>query len=150
MQYLFALVVGLVGGFIAWITTEFVGGQIARFRRIRGETIEALHFTANVGSIDLSGNRDHYDNAVSELRRCASRLEAIRLNGSCLTLWFLATRGYDVARAAQGLTGYSNSLANADGSRAFHRYKIEQGLKLGHEMTAEEVEETRRLEQKKR
>ena len=121
----------------AWFVTLFLANPILKFYHLREDTHAALFYTANVGSSEPDTAR--YNEATAELRRLATRLDALGHTAKFAAIIWFKRRSYDLHKAAQGLTGLSNSLDRADGSNAIHRTEIEKALKLPQFYTDESI-----------
>lgn len=139
------LIVFIVTGGAGWLATQYVGRQIAQFYELRSDAIEAIYYVANVGEITLEGDRDRFNRASDELRRCAARFDALRKNITPITRRYLDFRGYDLGKTVEGLTGLSNGLAKYDFPRFLAQHRVETGLRLATTHTKEELEEEREL-----
>jgi len=129
-EIIVTLVVFIITGGVGWFTTQYIGRQVARFY---------------VGEITLEGDREKFNRASDELRRCAARFDALRKNITPLTKKYLDFRGYALNKVVEGLTGLSNSLAKYDYPRFLAQYRVETGLRLVPSHTKEELEEEREL-----
>jgi len=125
-DFLNQLVIPIALGGTAWITAEFFGRQLVRFRAVRAEAIEVMYFYANV----IPENEDRQKAGRAELRRCAARLEAIRIDASWVTRIAIKLARYDIDTAVQNLTGLSNSLVDRNSSDK-HRTAVERALRVG-------------------
>tara|TARA_B100000965_G_scaffold405585_1_gene440250 strand:- start:2267 stop:2725 length:459 start_codon:yes stop_codon:yes gene_type:complete len=145
IDILVTLLLFVITGGAGWFATEYVGRQIARFYELRADAIEAIYYVANVGEIALEGDRERYNRASDELRRCAARFDALRKNITSPTRRYLNFRGYDLNKVVEGLTGLSNGLAKYDYPRLAAQNRVEIGLCLVPSHTKEELEEERDL-----
>src|SRR5271154_4826914 len=117
-------------GVLGWIVINSFGKPLLDFLSLRSEVHEEIIFTNNVGK--MVEHTDDYDKAVESLRRLGARVQAMNANVSVSSLpfvflplrWFLSKQGYDLAKAARGLIGLSNSLAVTDGGRAYETKSI--------------------------
>lgn len=122
------LVGTLMVGAIGWFVANYIGKPLIKFSRLREEIHEALFFTANVSNREIDPHR--YDNAVSELRRLAARLNALEHSLNRFVRRYFSWRGLDLITAIGSITGLSNSLHDKTGEKAGLRYDIEKALKF--------------------
>lgn len=115
-------------GVVGWLVTSFFAKPLLDFLNLRTQVHEEIVFTSNVGHV-IAGTPDSNE-AVAMLRRLGARVEATNVTASVVLRWFLSNVGFDLANAASGLIGLSNSLANEDGGRAVHKNSIQVGLRL--------------------
>jgi len=148
--WLFNTVLPLLGTFavgaFGWWVTHFIASPILRFYRLREEARESIFFTANV-STRLESDPKPYDDAVSELRRVAARLEALARTSSWLTRRFFVSFRYDPYKAALAITGLSNMLWTKDGTKTLMRHQAEVALRLPLEDTPERIARIRKRQE---
>jgi hypothetical protein len=119
--------VGTMGfGAVGWIATNFVARPLLRVYELRERVWEELLFTANVTVFE----GDEYAASVATLRRFAAQASAIdrawpRYMRRLLQWWRI-----DLAAAAEGLLGLSNTLGPGVGARADFLRQIEVALAL--------------------
>lgn len=125
-----SLFAGFVGGLIAWFFSNYVGRPLVRFYELRSETHTFLFYFANI-KFDRPPNSRNADDASRCFRWLASRLDALRTSTIRPVLFLLIWRNYNLAGAAIGLTGLSNSLAPGREAEATNfRVKVQQAFKL--------------------
>jgi hypothetical protein len=125
-----SLVSGFVGGIAAWFVTQFIAAPLADFYAVRNGAAQAFHRYDS--ALGIEGITDTRNQARIEFGRLASRLVALDETAVAPLRWYLTRRGYDMAAAGAGLTGYSNAFAgNQLGTEPIvHIVKARQGLKL--------------------
>lgn len=120
-------------GIVGWFAASFFAKPLLDFLTLRSEIHEEIIFTGNVGP--MVAGTTAYDRAAESLRRLGAKLQAANVAASLPLRWFLAKSGYDLGKAGRGLIGLSNSLANADGSRALQVNSVQMGLRLPRDYT---------------
>jgi hypothetical protein len=124
------LATGFCGGIAAWFFTNYFGGPVLEFWKLRSEVHRFLYYYANI-----SFNRPPPSRYVEEARMCfrslGARLDALHATSPRLVGWGFVWRKYDLKIAASGLTGLSNSLAPQREAQALHfRVKAQRALRL--------------------
>jgi hypothetical protein len=126
---------GIVGGFFAWIATNFLGKPLLDFLALRSQVQEEITFTGNVGP--MTAHTPEYDEAVESLRRLGAKMRATNVDAQLMLRrplrWFLLKSGYDLEKAARNLIGLSNAMALPHDKRAGHITSIQDALRLPHD-----------------
>jgi hypothetical protein len=130
MASLLNLATGFCGGVAAWFVTNFFGGPVLEFRKLRSEAQRFLYYYANISFERPPPSRD-----VEEARKCfrslGARLDALLASSPRPILFGFRLRKYDLKIAANGLTGLSNSLTpeREEQARCF-RVQAQRALRL--------------------
>jgi hypothetical protein len=120
--------VGTMGlGAVGWIATNFVARPLLRVYELRERVGEELLFTANVSVFEV----DEYAESVRKLRRFAAQAAAVDRAWPGYMRKLLAWFGIDLAAAAEGLLGLSNTLGPEVGARVDFVRQVEAALALG-------------------
>ena len=114
-------------GVLGWLVTHLLANPLLTAYRLREEAPEVIFRTGNTGP---SARHDDWRDARDQLRGLAARIIAANAAALPFTRWILRRSGLDLRKAAEGLTGLSNSLEATDGSRALHRATVERALRL--------------------
>jgi len=114
-------------GVLGWLVTHLLANPLLTAYRLREEAPEVIFRTGNTGP---SARHDDWREARDQLRGLAARIVAANAAALPFTRWVLRRCGLDLRKAAEGLTGLSNSLEATDGSRALHRATVERALRL--------------------
>ena len=138
-QYILPMIMGMIGGILSWIATNFVGQPIIRFYKLRDHARSSLMFYSNVGLVFENKNpTEHPDwekwlKAESAYRDLASDIQTLALNYPSINR-ILTLRGYNLEVASRHLIGLSNSFGRPNEMRrgvvASFRDNIERSLKL--------------------
>jgi hypothetical protein len=119
---------GFVGGVAAWFCGNYLGRPIIQFWNLRSETRRSLYYYANINPYPPLNPRDVAE-AQESIRWLAARFDAMRTSSPTLILKAFAWQGYDLAGAALGLTGLSNTLGTESDAVLF-LVQAERALKL--------------------
>jgi hypothetical protein len=115
-------------GCAGWFATNFVARPLLRVYELREKVWEELLFTANVSLFDGID----YAESVAKLRRLSVQASALEIAWPSYIRGALALAGIDLAAAAQGLLGLSNTIGTSDGAKLEFRAQVEAALHLPH------------------
>jgi hypothetical protein len=135
---------GACGGFVAWLTLEFVQKPLRGFFDLKRESVQVLTRYANVQArskqvvIDDDPTRDRSMNldpeeekrlreAETALRECGSKFIAFAQTET-VALPFLRWLGYDPAEVGNNFIGFSNSIGEYGSHRNHYRTQVERSL----------------------
>jgi len=130
MSFFVNLLGSLIFGAVGWLITHLIANPLLTVWRLRAEVPEVIFKTANVGASGRLPEEEEWKEARDLLRGLAARIIAANAIALPFVRWSLLRGGIDLQKAAQGLTGLSNSITATDGSRALHRAAIERALRL--------------------
>ena len=131
MDWIITTLLGFVGGFVAWVVTNFVAQPVLKFLTLRDEAAEALSMFRNVGPIDDElSTREAMSIAQRELRKIAIRLNAFYQTDLGVAIPLLSYLGYDVREAAQQMFRVANTISTFGQERADAQRGIRAALKL--------------------
>ncbi len=138
-----SVVTTLLLGAIGWIGAAFFARHIVKFYDLRGRVREELYYTANVPG--WSVDKEHVKEAQDHLRRLAAQLAALEVALTPPLPKLVAYLGYDLKKAAEGMTGLANSLVMTEDAlqgvtKAQCRTKAEEALKLPRFYSNEDIE----------
>jgi hypothetical protein len=139
-----SFVSGACGGFVAWLTLEFVQKPLRGFFDLKKESVQVLTRYANVQArskqvvIDDDPTRDRSMNldpeeekrlreAEAALRECGSKFIAFAQTET-VALPFLRWLGYDPAEVGNNFIGFSNSIGEYGSHRNHYRTQVERSL----------------------
>lgn len=137
-------IVGLAGGIIGSIATDFVRAPFRKFWDLRGEVREKMHLYANLHAkwktereepntlveVGISEEEEERLRLAEEtFRSLASRMRSFWENER-VAAWLAGRFGYDLQQASAGLFGMSNSLDTYGENRAFQINTVERALKF--------------------
>jgi hypothetical protein len=139
-------IVSFLLGVVGWFAAGLVGKPWLDFLNLRSQVHEEIIFTGNIGP-GPGYDKAAYDKAQESLRRLAAKMNstnataATNITALRLLRWYLSRNGYDLAKAADGLMGLCNSLADdpSDFLRARYTNSIQMGLNLPRDRNDESL-----------
>jgi len=121
--------VSAVAAVIAWIGTNFFAEPLLYFFKRRRAIRETMMYAENV----VADQPDVFNATREELRRHAAAMCALDETAPRAVKAFLGWQQFNMSEAKTGLIGFTNNLANYDGSRAAFRDRIRKALRFGDE-----------------
>jgi hypothetical protein len=121
------LVLGLVGGAVAWFVTYRIAAPVVEFEKTRRDVREALYLYSHAAK-DWRENK--IDEAEDNLRRLAARIEASLVTSPKWVRWYFKRQGWDLAEARSALHGLSNVMGTSRDERTVLRHRIEIALRF--------------------
>jgi hypothetical protein len=140
-----SFVSGACGGFVAWLTLEFVQKPLRGFFDLKKESVQVLTRCANVQARSKQVALDEDDptkdrsthlsaeeekrlrEAEAALRECGSKFIAFAQTET-VALPFLRWLGYDPAELGNNFIGFSNSIGEYGSHRNHYRTQVERSL----------------------
>jgi hypothetical protein len=136
-----AFALGVVGGIVGALVTDFLRGPFRQFFTRRTEVRHHLLMIGNIGVPDPSWTVPSYTEQQIEqrmrpflaaqhtLRDLAMWMRAFA-ETEPLAAWCVKRFGYNPLEASLGLVGLSNTLTQYGTERAAHRERVNHALKL--------------------
>jgi hypothetical protein len=131
------LVLGLVGGAVAWFVTNRIAGPVVEFEKTRRDVREALYLYSHAAK---DWHPDKIDQAEESLRRLAARIEVSSVTSPRWVRWYFKRREWDLAEARSALHGLSNVMGTSRDERTVLRHRIEVALKFPLRDDAKRIE----------
>jgi hypothetical protein len=113
-------------GCAGWFATNFLARPLLRVYELREKVWEELLVTANVTMFDDGV----FEDSMAKLRRFSAQASALDIVWPSYMRGVLAVARIDLAAAAQGLLGLSNTIGMSIGGDGAYREQIETALRL--------------------
>jgi hypothetical protein len=136
MSNALSIVLGFIGGIVAWFATNYYGRNLLRFWDQRLEIHKAFFLSKPMPS-------------CANLLQLAADMDSLRVVLPSPLKWFLSIRGYDLRTAAEALKMLSRAKADEIHESADFRVQVQESLRLPVEAEQRELAERyRRLKGK--
>jgi hypothetical protein len=121
-----------LAGVLGWIATSFLANPYLDFIKLKKQVHEEVVLSGQVSNIVK--DTPIYSDAEANLRRLGAQLLATQQATAYPLRCYLNFRGYDLAKAGNGLIKLSNSLSQFDEFRTGQKKSVVDGLKLPRDL----------------